>query len=70
MRNKKSKLQLSESSAVKGRSSEARELELERLEVVEELEKLMKKYAKAVGDDSLTKRKYKVGKGPQDFGSK
>ena len=67
---KKSNLKLSESSAIKGRSSEARELELKRLEIVEELEKVMKKYAKAVGDDSLTKRKYPVGKGPQDYGSK
>jgi len=69
-KNKNKGLKLSETSAIKGRSSDARELELRRLEIVEDLEELMKKYAKAVGDDSLTKRKHKIGKGPQDFGSK
>ena len=70
MRIKKSKLKLSETSAIKGRSSEARDIELKRLDVIEDLEALMKKYARATGDDSLAKRKHKVGKGPQDFDAK
>jgi len=69
-KNKNSNLKLSESSAIKGRSSDARDLELKRCDIIEDLEKLMKKYAAAVGDDSLTKRKHKLGKGPQDYNAK
>ena len=67
---KKNVSNLSETSVIKARSSEARDLEKDRLEVVKELEKLVKRYSKIVGDSSLTKRKYRVGKGPQDFSDK
>ena len=67
---KKNVSNLSETSAIKSRSSEAADLERDRLAIVKDLEKLMKSYSKIVGDDSLTKRKYSVGKGPQDFSDK
>ncbi len=67
MKKDKNKAQLANTSAIKGRSSEACELERKRLEIVKELEKLMKDYAKVTGDDKYTKRKFKVGKAPNDF---
>lgn len=67
---KKNVSALSETSAVKSRSSEAADLEKDRLAVVKELEKLMKRYSNVVGDKNLAKRKYKIGKGPQDFSEK
>jgi hypothetical protein len=45
----------------------AAKLEKERLELKKEMEKLMKKYAKATGLRKLGRRKYKLGKAPNDF---
>lgn len=59
--------QLDNTSAIKGRSSEASDLERERLEIVKDLEKLMKQYAKATGDKKYTERKNKLGDAPNDF---
>ncbi len=67
MKKNKNTAQLENTSAIKGRSSEAADLERQRLEITKELEKLMKKYARATGDKSFTARKHKVGKAPNDF---
>ena len=53
--------------AVKTRAGMAEKLEKERLELKVEMEKLMKKYAKATGNSKLGKRAQKVGKAPNDF---
>ena len=60
--------------SIQGRSEDAREIELERLEITRELEQLMKKYAKITGQKDLAKRKHKgvrgsvkVGEGANDF---
>ena len=53
--------------AVKTRAGMAEKLEKERLEVIKEMEKLMKKYAKATGNKKIGKRQQKVGKAPNDF---
>ena len=53
--------------AVKTRAGLAEQLEMERLELKNEREKLMKEYAKATGLTKLGKRQHKVGKAPNDF---
>ena len=53
--------------AVKTRAGLAEQLEKERLELKNEMEKLMKEYAKATGLKKLGKRQHKVGKAPNDF---
>ena len=53
--------------AVKTRAGLAEQLEMERLELKNEMEKLMKEYAKATGLTKLGKRQHKVGKAPNDF---
>lgn len=70
MKKNKNTAQLENTSAIKGRSSEAADLERQRLEITKELEKLMKKYARATGDKSFSARKYNVGKAPNDFEAK
>ena len=67
MKKDKNTAQLANTSAVKGRSSEACDLERRRFAIVKELEKLMSQYAKATGDDKYTKRKFSLGKAPNDF---
>ena len=64
---KKKSADLAQTEAIKTRAGMAEKLEKERLELVIEMEKLMKKYAKATGDSKLGKRQYKVGKAPNDF---
>ena len=58
---------LENTEAIKTRKDMAAKLEKERLELKKEMEKLMKKYAKATGLRKLGRRKYKVGKAPNDF---
>ena len=58
---------LAQTEAIKTRAGMAEALELERLELTKEMEKLMKKYAKATGNGKLGKRAKKVGKAPNDF---
>ena len=53
--------------SVKTRAGMAEKLEKERLELKLEMEKVMKKYAKATGLKKLGKRQHKVGKAPNDF---
>ena len=60
---------LAHTEAIKTRAGMAEALELERLEVIKEMEQLMKKYAKATGDSKIGKRQHKVGKAPNDFKS-
>ena len=64
---KKKSADLAQTEAIKTRAGMAEKLEKERLEVVKEMEKLMKKYAKATGAKKLGKRQQKVGKAPNDF---
>ena len=64
---KKKSAALANTEAIKTRAGMAEKLEKERLEVVQEMEKLMKKYAKATGSKKLGKRSAKVGKAPNDF---
>ena len=64
---KKKSTSLAQTEQMQSRSSMAAKLENERLELTKEIEKLMKKYAKATGLRKLGKRKHKVGKAPNDF---
>ena len=64
---KKNKAALSNTEAAKTRAEMAAKLEKERLELKKEIEKLMKKYAKATGIRKLGKRQHTVGKAPNDF---
>ena len=64
---KKKSTELAQTEGIKTRSSMAEKLENERLELKKEMEKLMKKYAKATGLRKLGKRQHKVGKAPNDF---
>ena len=64
---KKKSTDLAQTEGIKTRSSMAEKLENERLELKKEMEKLMKKYAKATGIRKLGKRVKKVGKAPNDF---
>ena len=64
---KKKSAALANTEAIKTRAGMAEKLEKERLEIVKEMEKLMKKYAKATGHRKMGKRQYKVGKAPNDF---
>ena len=58
---------LENTEAAKTRAEMAAKLEKERLQLKKEMEKLMKKYAKATGLRKLGKRKARVGKAPNDF---
>ena len=64
---KKKSTDLAQTEAIKTRAGMAEKLENERLELKKEMEKLMKKYAKATGLRKLARRKAKVGKAPNDF---
>ena len=64
MKNKRSRLV--DTYAVKGKYSETAELEIKRLEIKEDLEKLMNEYAKLTGKKEL-KRRVKVGQAPNDW---
>ena len=64
---KKKSTNLAQTEAVQTRADMAAKLEKERLELTKEIEKLMKKYAKATGLRKLGKRKQKVGKAANDF---
>lgn len=64
---KKNAANLANTEAIKTRAGMAESLEMERLELTKEMEKLMKKYAKATGNRKLGKRQHKVGKAPNDF---
>ena len=58
---------LENTEAAKTRAEMVAKLEKERLQLKKEMEKLMKKYAKATGLKNLGKRQHKVGKAPNDF---
>ena len=58
---------LENTEAAKTRAEMAAKLEKERLQLKKEMEKLMKKYAKATGLRKLGKRAKKVGKAPNDY---
>ena len=64
---KKKSTDVAQTEAIKTRAGMAEKLEKERLELKVEMEKLMKKYAKATGIKKLGKRQHKVGKAPNDF---
>jgi len=57
---------LSESRAVRGRYTQSEILEMRRLDIKEELEKLMNEYAKLTGKSEL-KRKQPIGSAPNDW---
>lgn len=71
MANKKSK-KLRETLSIQGRSEDAKEYEIQRFEITERIEKLMKQYSKMiVGKKHLGIRKHggkkvKLGKGDND----
>ena len=64
---KKKSADLANTEAIKTRAGMAEKLEKERLELTKEMEKLMKKYARATGARKLGKRQHKVGKAPNDY---
>ena len=49
------------------RSAAANELEIEKLQIKKEIEKLMKEYAKVSGNRELSRRAHKVGRAPNDW---
>ena len=50
------------------REEEIDRLESERLRISTEIEQLLKNYAKESGNRRLARRRYKIGKGPNDYG--
>jgi len=58
---------LADTGVIMNRQSRAEELERVKLEIKEDLEKCMRRYAKISGMDGLAERKYKVGKAPNDY---
>ena len=64
---KKNSAKLAETEVMQGRVGMAKQLEKERFEVIRDMEKVMAEYAKLTGDSSYAKRKYKLGKAPNDF---
>lgn len=68
MKNKSANI--ADTNVEKNRMEKAYELELERLAVKNELEKIVAKYAKLTGQKELAKRKHKVGAAPNDFDKK
>lgn len=64
MKHKSSRL--SDSRAMKGRNSETEQLEMRRLEIKKEIEKLMTEYAKITGNKELL-RSRPVGTAPNDW---
>lgn len=64
---KKNIAKLSETEVIQGRVGMAKQLEKERFEVIRDMEKVMAEYAKLTGEKSYAKRKYKLGKAPNDF---
>lgn len=50
------------------RDKEIERLEYERFRINVEIEQLLKSYAKESGDKTLRKRRYKIGKGANDYG--
>lgn len=67
MAKKNKSASLAETEVIQGRVGTAKKLEKERFEVIRDMEKLMAEYAKLTGDKSYAKRKYKLGKGPNDY---
>ena len=52
------------------RASVANKIELEKLALKKEIEKLMREYAKISGRKELAQRKFDVGKAPNDWRKK
>ena len=50
------------------REEEIARRERERLRICEEIEQVLKNYAKESGNRRLARRRYKIGKGPNDYG--
>ena len=67
MAKKNKSASLAETEVIKGRAGAAKQLEKERFEVIRDMEKVMAEYAKLTGDKAYAKRKYKLGKAPNDF---
>ena len=70
LKNRKHDARLSETEFMQDRSFEAEDLELKRLDIVREIEKLMAKYADESGVSKLKDRKHKVGNAPNDWNKK
>ena len=56
-----------DTATARDRSAAANELELEKLYIKKEIEKLMKEYARASGNRELARRAHKVGRAPNDW---
>jgi hypothetical protein len=67
MAKKNKSARLADTEVIQGRLGAAKQLEKERFEVICEIEKIMAEYAKLTGEKSYAKRKYKLGKAPNDF---
>lgn len=61
---------LTDSFAVNERSARIDEIEQERMELKEEMEQIMKEYAKITGHKALARRRYKLGAAPNDWRKK
>ena len=58
-----------ESMSEKERADEIARLERERLRINTEIEQVLKNYARESGNKKLRKRRYKIGKSPNDYGN-
>ena len=58
---------LADTGAVNERSARIDEIEQEKMELKEEMEKIMKEYAKITGYKALKRRRYKLGEAPNDW---
>ena len=64
---KKRSSKLKDSAQVKGRVTKADELNCERMQIKEELEQLMREYARLTGFKYVADRPYKLGDAPNDW---
>ena len=65
-RNKKS-AKLSQTTAIQARAAEAQKLELKKMALKREMEKVVVEYAKLTGFTALKFRRYKLGQAPNDW---
>ncbi len=67
MRRNKRSAKLSQTTAIQARGAEAQKLELKKLALKREMEKVVAEYVKLTGFTELKYRRYKLGQAPNDW---
>ncbi len=65
---KKAEIPTVDTMSEKEKADEIARLERERLRINTEIEQVLKNYAKESGNRRLCRRRYKIGKAPNDYG--